>query len=251
MKSRLTKYNELQRQIGIRIKLSRESQMLTQAQLAAQAGLSKSFVGLIETGRQTNFSINTLFSIAEALNTTIQNLVVHVNAQEDSLIEKGINIYAPENAEDTGDLILQQTAIINTYYPPNYSDHTISSLLEFLLYLPLIAPMDLKECLCRIDGDIVDNENYICNLMDKLVCAIPESPAKQFADIEYAQIRKKRAQHTISKLVCDLSDPDDVQSLSEKHDAYTEILQLQYHFEKALKKISSLKDSINEKSSKQ
>ena len=58
---KLTKYEELQRQIGIRIRLRREAQQMTQAQLAKNAGISRSYVNLIETGHQANISFNGYF----------------------------------------------------------------------------------------------------------------------------------------------------------------------------------------------
>lgn len=62
------------RALGARIRATRKHHRLTQAQLAAKAGISTSFMGHIERGTRVP-SIETLISIKEALSLSMDYLI--------------------------------------------------------------------------------------------------------------------------------------------------------------------------------
>lgn len=64
------------REIGLKIAYYRKKRGYTQAQLAERVGVSTNYLGLIERGNNgKSYSMETLLSIAEALDVTIADLV--------------------------------------------------------------------------------------------------------------------------------------------------------------------------------
>lgn len=64
------------REIGLKIAYYRKKRGYTQAQLAERIGVSTNYLGLIERGNNgKSYSMETLLSIAEALDVTIADLV--------------------------------------------------------------------------------------------------------------------------------------------------------------------------------
>ena len=61
--------------LGTRIKEQRQRRMLTQQQLAEKVSLTPGFISRIETGKKKP-SLEVLLSICEALNITLNDLVV-------------------------------------------------------------------------------------------------------------------------------------------------------------------------------
>jgi transcriptional regulator with XRE-family HTH domain len=61
--------------VGQRIKKLRQSQNITQNQLAFEAGISTNQLGRIERG-ELNTGVSTLFAIADALNMEINELFI-------------------------------------------------------------------------------------------------------------------------------------------------------------------------------
>ena len=62
------------KEIGARIRSERRKQNLTQEQLSEKAGISESFLGLIERGGRT-LSIETMVNLANALNLSIEFII--------------------------------------------------------------------------------------------------------------------------------------------------------------------------------
>ena len=63
---------EIAKKLGQRIKQTRETAKLTQAELAEKIGLSTNFIGMVERGeRNTKFS--NVYKIVAALNCTLEN----------------------------------------------------------------------------------------------------------------------------------------------------------------------------------
>ena len=63
-------------QVGLRIKLERTRQNLTQEQLAEKADISTSYLSAIERGKQS-ISLDYINRIAEALHIPVTDLMVH------------------------------------------------------------------------------------------------------------------------------------------------------------------------------
>ena len=74
-------------ELGNRIKKERIRQGITQEQLAEKADISTNFMSLIENGK--NMSVQTLISIAEALNVSVDYLMYdHDDIHSDIITEQ-------------------------------------------------------------------------------------------------------------------------------------------------------------------
>ena len=62
-------YNRIQN-IGLNVRKFRKKQKLSQAELAVEVGIDRSYLSEIENGR-TNMSVGILYAIADALKTDI------------------------------------------------------------------------------------------------------------------------------------------------------------------------------------
>ena len=65
---------ELAPRIGLVVRQLREASGLSQEQLAAEAGLHRTYISLVERGRR-NITVDALSQIAEALNTYPSRLI--------------------------------------------------------------------------------------------------------------------------------------------------------------------------------
>ncbi len=75
--------------IGKRIKSVREKKKITQLELAEQTGLSRSYIGQVETGTR-NASLDTIIAIANCLKISIEEILkdsVDFSSKEVSLSE--------------------------------------------------------------------------------------------------------------------------------------------------------------------
>jgi len=59
--------------LGLKIRIERQKQKISQEKLAELANLNKNFIGMIERG-ETNVTVKNLENIANALNLPIQEL---------------------------------------------------------------------------------------------------------------------------------------------------------------------------------
>jgi len=59
--------------LGIKIRIERQKQKLSQERLAELASINRNFIGMIERG-ETNVTVKNLENIANALNLPIQEL---------------------------------------------------------------------------------------------------------------------------------------------------------------------------------
>lgn len=71
-------------QLGTRIRSLRESLSFTQEELAEKAGISMSFVSMIERGHRTPY-LETLADIARGLNVTLSDLFLDEGGQAPTL----------------------------------------------------------------------------------------------------------------------------------------------------------------------
>ncbi|MDD5439830.1 MAG: XRE family transcriptional regulator [Candidatus Omnitrophica bacterium] len=82
--------------VGINIKKQREEQALTLRALANKLGISASFLSQVESGKSSP-SLATLKNIADALSTTIGNLIGEAQAVEDNpVVRAGERKYIQE-----------------------------------------------------------------------------------------------------------------------------------------------------------
>lgn len=200
------KFEYLQKQIGYKIKAHREAQNMTQADLAKITGISNTYICQIENGRSNNISLSTLFLIVDALNVDITEIIYYTDLEYG--VDREYDMYSQNNKEDATETLLKETKILNSFYPVKFSNHKITSLMEFLLYLPLMDEYWICDTLNRIGGEVIHREDYICDLLDKMVDDIPESPAKRYADKQADLIDKKRKNNLIA-FECEDREGDD------------------------------------------
>lgn len=96
--------------VGDRIRLVRESKGLTQDQLAASAGISKSFVSEVENGKR-NISAQNLLRIANAMGASVEYLLRGVSAAPQE--EPRAVTVPPELADAAQQLGLSFTATLD------------------------------------------------------------------------------------------------------------------------------------------
>lgn len=64
--------------LGQYIRRQRLAMGIDQSDFAKRAGLSRNYISLIESGHASNLTVNALAGIAQALDTTISELVAHL-----------------------------------------------------------------------------------------------------------------------------------------------------------------------------
>ena len=160
--------------IGNKIKEMRVEQSLGQEELANSVSISPTSLRQIEKGRQ-NLTIEMLRKLVE---DGLHSDLAAFFAQ----LEQGDNV--TEDASEEKLWSLYEKQVRQSMYPPHLSHYKISSLLEFLIYLPLIEPSMLVDLLGRVQGNVIGKEDYIIGKINYVVGQITDSPAKQFADLE-------------------------------------------------------------------
>ena len=68
---RKNKFDEIQKQMGLRIKAHREAQHMSQSDLSIRSGISNVYISQIENGKKSNLRSVTMHLLAEALNVDI------------------------------------------------------------------------------------------------------------------------------------------------------------------------------------
>lgn len=157
--------------LGNRIRQIRKKMGLSQAYLAEQALFSKNYLGRLERGQINSVSIGIITSICKVLGITLSELFAEL---EDTGSTTKDDAYA-------NDLYAQM--IEKACYPPSVEGMPVSTLLQFLVYLPLIQPELLIDSLARIDGAFWGSESYVLKQINLCIKRIPASPAKAYADI--------------------------------------------------------------------
>lgn len=157
--------------LGNRIKQIRKKMGLSQAYLAEQAAFSKNYLGRLERGQIKSVSIGIISNICEALGITLSELFADL--EESSSTAEDDDTYA--NA-------LYTQMIEKACYPPSVEGMPVSTLLQFLAYLPLMQPELLIDSLARIDGAFLGSESYVLKQINLCIKRIPPSPAKEYAD---------------------------------------------------------------------
>lgn len=187
--------------IGERIRFYRKAKGLTQEQLADLSGISKNHISSIESGwlfkQNRCIGVKTLEALAKAL-----NIESHGFFDE---IRQSVDDYNNENAFEKQSLIEEELYgldVLQVFYPPMLAstinrESRVATLLEFLIYLPLIDQRDLLDCLIRIAGDIAKREIYVSDKLAYLVENIPASRAKEYADYISSRIKVQRMNHNI------------------------------------------------------
>lgn len=172
--------------IGLKIKIFREKMGWTQAYLAEKAGVAQSSISSAENSQNdTHIYVDTLLRIAQAFDIPITYFFQSYN--DPDLSEDNYEDNEFDRAEALAQSMINRNIVAAFYptpftakYPSSYKP--ISTLLQFLVYLPLINQRLLWEFMHSFMGDYIGNERYIANQLGFLVNKIPDSPAKKYAD---------------------------------------------------------------------
>lgn len=168
--------------IGKRINRLRKEKKLTRDELAIRANISMNYLGMVERGDRPHLSIKIIDDLATALGVTLSDLLKSIEDANE-----------PDMANEEIANAAYKKEILNTCYPVEHSMYPISSLMKFLLYLPLVNPEDLIDALDRISGTFVDQESYVLQKINDCIERIPPSPALSFAQAEEKKISRELA----------------------------------------------------------
>ena len=158
-------------ELGKRVLKLRQKLGISQADLAMRADISKTYLGEFERGQRTNISISAIARIADSLGATISELFADIE-QEDLSWEN----------DDTLTNALYQRRMEDACYPPKFEHYSVTTLMQFLVYLPLIKPQLLLDSLQRIGGSYAGYESYVMKQINFCISKIPQSPAREYAD---------------------------------------------------------------------
>ena len=167
--------------IGPQIANKRRKTGLTQEQLIEKVGdhvISLSTLKRIENGKG-HIDFVHVQALCFAMGWNVQELLAENVERQDA------NDYSAD-AEDEDELqerIYRQ----RLFYPkptdsPYYERRPIKTLMQFIIYLPLMNDYQVLDVLRRIEGDIFGRESYVLDRLRFLFSEIPESKAKQYAD---------------------------------------------------------------------
>lgn len=158
-------------ELGKRILKIRKKLNISQAELARRSELSKNYLGELERGQLTNISVSIVVRLAEALGVAVCEL-----------FEGAEDVNATWEDDDTFTNALYQKQLEDSCYPPKFAGYKVTTLLQFLAYLPLLQPEILFDSLQRIAGDFVGNEEYVLKQINYCISRTPSSPAKEYAE---------------------------------------------------------------------
>ncbi len=166
-------------EIGKRILKIRERLGIPQNELAYRAGLSKTYLGELERGQRDNVSVGKLAQIAHILGISMSELF--------SDIENEQMIWDKDNhLSDT----LWQKNYEDTFYPPAITDCEVTTLLQFLVYLPLLPEQDVLNILSQFNGKFEGCELEILKSLNTCIAKIPQSTAKAYADLQAQRLSR-------------------------------------------------------------
>lgn len=211
-------------QIGEQIAKLRQKKGLTQEQLIELIGedkVSLSTLKRIESG-MGGFSLKRIIPICDALECEIGELI-------DDQIKVSLKDYYSEEGE--GEVLF--AAEIQRLFYPKRSDHMlfqrfpITSLLQFLIYLPLMNKDDLHTCLYCIGGSAFDREYYILSKLAYLYRTIPKGDAKDYADYMANKCTYDWFKRFITdpELESELLEPENQEKLLRGYNAYMKIVE--------------------------
>ena len=156
---------------------------LTQAELAQTTGVSLKTISNLESSNiEYSFGIEGLFLIAKQLHVHPAMLLID-HASNETDLDEAVKI-AERDYYDRN--------VLKVFYPLMHTRYDFTSLLEFIIFMPLMNPMSLMEAIYAIAGSAVNYEEYIASRISKLIQEIPESLAKNYAIKEAKKIKRIR-----------------------------------------------------------
>ncbi len=166
---------------GNQIAEKRREAGLTQEELVGRVGddkISVSTLKRIESG-QGHIDMLRVIGICKELGCELQDLL-----GENDLKQALIKWFADECDKDEVEdrLYLQRLFYpepMKSYY---YENRPIKTMMQLLIYLPLMDDVQVLHALRCIEGDIFNRESYVLDKLWNLYDRIPDSRAKRYAD---------------------------------------------------------------------
>ena len=213
---------------GNRIAEKRREKGLTQEELIERVGdeyISASTLKRIESG-QGHIDMIRIIRICKALDCKLQDLL-----GEDSLkqaLEEWFD--EPGDEGEVQDRLYRQ----ELFYPrPTdsvyYEARPIKTLMQLLIYLPLMDNVQVLHALRSIEGDIFDRESYVLDKLWNLYRHIPDSKAKRYADYAAAKCTYDYFVDYYTKEITEADelwlDPERCKEMYENHDEYIALIE--------------------------
>ena len=217
----------LSMKIGKTIKKIRKEQKLSQKELSELSGVGYSTIRLMERLKYAGTSVQTLEKITNALNVSLPLFFLRV-LEEDK--EPG--------SSNSQEYTAYHQAVFDSMYPPPLFGYKAHSLLQFLVYLPLLDFSDLLEILSFVEGSFMWREEMLLSYITCKISTIPPSKAKDYADKIAEDIAMQRDKKTLGPDLNDESDRD-AQFLENKA-AYQAKIQEKQDFLNSIKKLAEL-----------
>ncbi len=215
---------------GNQIAAKRREAGLTQEGLVERVGddyISVSTLKRIESG-QGHIDMLRVIRICRALGIELSELLGESNLQQ--TLEHWFD--DPEEENEVQDRLYRQ----RLFYPKStdsqyYESRPIKTLMQFLIYLPLMNDMQVLDALQSIEGNVFDRESYVLEKLRYLFDQIPDSKAKRYADYEAAKCTYDYFVEYYSSEIpaADqvLLDPDRCKEILSCHDEYVALIEKQ------------------------
>lgn len=214
-------------QFGNRIAQIRREKNMTQDDLVELVGedyISVSTLKRIESGRG-HIDMLRIIRICKALGCELQGLTGETTLR--GILEKAYD--EPGEEGEIQDRLCRQ----HLFYPVStdsvlYKTMPITTLMQFLIYLPLMEDAEVLDALRRIEGDIFDREFYVINNLWNLYKHIPDSKAKRYADYQAAKCTYDYCVDFYSNSITEADelwrDPERCEEMLSCHDEYIALI---------------------------
>lgn len=213
---------------GNRIAEKRRKAGFTQEELVERVGdenISVSTLKRIESGHG-HIDMVRIIRICKALGIELSDLI------GENMLKQAIENWfdVPDEENEVQDRLYRQ----RLFYPElrkdiYYDMRPIKTLMQFIIYLPLMDETLVLESLRRIEGDVFDSESYVLDKLWYLYRNIPDSKAKHYADYVAS---KCTYEYFVEYYTNDPTEADKIWLDQEKcdemlacHDEYVELIE--------------------------
>jgi len=170
--------------IGTRIANERRYAGLTQEELVGLIGeqnISLSTLKRIEHD-EGRVSLSNAMMICKALDLSVSDIV-----DDKAELRYALASWFNEPDDDTKSEVQYRMNCQRVFYPEVeksilFDNKPIKTLLQFLVYLPLMDDLQVLYSLRRLGGSVYEQEYYVMEQLSSLYQKIPESNAKRYAD---------------------------------------------------------------------
>lgn len=214
---------------GKKIAQMRRAAGLTQEQLVERIGednISISTLKRIENG-QGHIDMLRVIRICKALDIELSDLL------GENVVKQALERFFNE-PDDEGEVQAHLDKQRFFYPEPSssvcYTLSPIKTLMELIIYLPLMDEMEVLEVLRRIEGAAFGFESYVMDKLRYLYKDIPDSKAKRYADYEASKCTYEYFVEYYSGQLTEADsiwfDPEKSKEMLEWHDEYVALIEM-------------------------